>query len=108
MFVGAGPQLAEAQALAAGYPDITFRGALPYADMPAVIQSADIGIAPFDTSAHPALQAAGFYWSPLKIHEYMACGLAVITSAITPLDRIVRHQSEGLLVPEGDITALGY
>jgi glycosyltransferase involved in cell wall biosynthesis len=106
VFVGSGPQLAEAQALAAGYPDITFRGALPYADMPAVIQSADIGIAPFDTSAHPALQAAGFYWSPLKIHEYMACGLAVITSAITPLDRMVRHQSEGLLVPEGDVTAL--
>ncbi len=106
VFVGTGPLLAEAQALAAGYPDIIFRGALPYADMPAVIQSADIGIAPFDTSAHPALQAAGFYWSPLKIHEYMACGLAVITSAITPLDRIVRHQSEGLLVPEGDVPAL--
>lgn len=106
VFVGTGPELAEAQALATGYPGITFRGALPYADMPAVIQSADIGIAPFDTSAHPALQAAGFYWSPLKIHEYMACGLAVITSAITPLDRIVRHQSEGLLVPEGDVVAL--
>lgn len=106
VFVGAGPELADAQQMAAGYPGITFRGALPYADMPAVIQSADIGIAPFDTSKHPALQAAGFYWSPLKIHEYMAGGLAVITSAITPLDRIVRHGQEGLLVPEGDIQAL--
>jgi glycosyltransferase involved in cell wall biosynthesis len=106
VFVGTGPELAEARAMAEGYPDIIFRGAQPYADMPAIIQSADIGIAPFDTSKHPALQAAGFYWSPLKIHEYMACGLAVITSAITPLDRIVRHQSEGLLVPEGDIAAL--
>ena len=106
VFVGTGPELAEAHAMAEGYPAIIFRGAQPYPDMPAIIQSADIGIAPFDTSKHPALQAAGFYWSPLKIHEYMACGLAVITSDIVPLDRIVRHQSEGLLVPEGDITAL--
>ena len=106
VFVGTGPELPAAQAMAAAYPSISFLGGQPYADMPAIIQSADIGIAPFDTSKHPALQAAGFYWSPLKIHEYMACGLAVITSAITPLDRIVRHQSEGLLVPEGDVAAL--
>jgi glycosyltransferase involved in cell wall biosynthesis len=106
VFVGAGPELARAQTTAAAYPAISFRGALPYPEMPAVVQAADIGIAPFDTSAHPALQAAGFFWSPLKIYEYMACGLPVITSAITPLDSIVRHGHEGILTPEGDIAAL--
>jgi glycosyltransferase involved in cell wall biosynthesis len=52
------------------------------------------------------LQAAGFFWSPLKIHEYMATALPVITSDITPLNQIVRHQHEGLLVPEADVPAL--
>jgi starch synthase len=105
-FVGHGPQFAEVQALANGHPAIEFLGMQPYERMPELLQTADIGVAPFDTSKHPALQAAGFFWSPLKVHEYMASGLPVVTSDITPLNTIVRHQHEGLLVPEGDATAL--
>jgi glycosyltransferase involved in cell wall biosynthesis len=36
----------------------------------------------------------------------MAMALPVITSDITPLNQIVRHDHEGLLVAEGDVTAL--
>ncbi|MFM7679941.1 MAG: glycosyltransferase family 4 protein [Roseiflexaceae bacterium] len=106
VFVGHGPEFAQVSALAANHPNIVFTGAQPYADMPRILADADIGIAPFDTSAHPALQAAGFFWSPLKVHEYMAMALPVITSNITPLNQIVRHDHEGLLVAEGDVTAL--
>jgi glycosyltransferase involved in cell wall biosynthesis len=106
VFVGDGPELAEAKASAQNYPAMTFTGMQPYARMPELLQSADIGIAPFDTSKHPALQAAGFFWSPLKVHEYMASALPVITSNITPLNHIVRHEREGLLVAEGDEIAL--
>lgn len=106
IFVGDGPELAEAKATAHNYPAIEFTGMQPYARMPELLQSADIGIAPFDTSKHPALQAAGFFWSPLKVHEYMASALPVITSDITPLNHIVRHEQEGLLVPEGDVATL--
>ena len=106
LFVGHGPEFAQVTQLAGGHPNIVFTGAQPYAAMPAILASADIGIAPFDTHAHPALQAAGFFWSPLKIHEYMATALPVITSDITPLNQIVRHQHEGLLVPEADVPAL--
>ncbi|RLT21378.1 MAG: glycosyltransferase, partial [Chloroflexi bacterium] len=106
LFVGHGPEFTQVTQLAGGHPNIVFTGAQPYAAMPAILASADIGIAPFDTHAHPALQAAGFFWSPLKIHEYMATALPVITSDITPLNQIVRHQHEGLLVPEADVPAL--
>lgn len=106
VFVGNGPEYAQVRALAANHPDIVFTGAQPYAEMPRILADADIGIAPFDTSAHPALQAAGFFWSPLKVHEYMAMALPVITSDITPLNQIVRHDHEGLLVAEGDVNAL--
>ena len=43
--------------------------------MPACLAAADIGVAPFDVAAHGPL-ALGFYWSPLKIFEYMAAGPA--------------------------------
>jgi starch synthase len=106
VFVGHGHEYAQVRALAANHPDIVFTGAKPYAEMPRILADADIGIAPFDTSAHPALRAAGFFWSPLKVHEYMAMALPVITSDITPLNQIVRHDHEGLLVAEGDVNAL--
>jgi len=106
VFVGNGPEYTRVTALAGNHPNIVFMGAQPYAEMPRILADADIGIAPFDTSAHPALQAAGFFWSPLKVHEYMAMALPVITSDITPLNQIVRHDHEGLLVAEGDVAAL--
>jgi glycosyltransferase involved in cell wall biosynthesis len=47
-----------------------------------------------------------FYFSPLKIYEYMACGLPVITSQIGQLPRLVRENETGLLYPPGDAAAL--
>src|SRR6202007_1698414 len=49
-----------------------------------------------DTGAHAPL-AIDFYWSPLKVFEYMATGLPVVAADIVRLRRIVRHQQEGWL-----------
>jgi glycosyltransferase involved in cell wall biosynthesis len=48
----------------------------------------------------------GFYWSPLKVFEYMATGLPVVTLDVPPLAEIVRPGQEGLLFAEGDVDAL--
>lgn len=105
--IGDGPERAAAEALAAPHADrFTFTGAIPYAGVPAALALADIGVAPFTTAPHPALRAAGFFWSPLKIYEYMAAGLPVVTPAIPPLNTIIRDGAEGALYPEGDVPAL--
>ena len=44
----------------------------------------------------------GFYWSPLKIFEYMASGLPTVTIPRPPLTEIVRDGQEGLHAREGD------
>ena len=46
-----------------------------------VLAAADIGVAPFDVAAHRPL-SLGFFWSPLKIFEYMASGLPVVAPAV--------------------------
>ena len=58
--------------------------------------SADIGVAPFDVAAHPPL-AQDFYWSPLKIFEYMAVGLPVVAPALPRLKRLIDDGHEGVL-----------
>ena len=80
VLIGDGPERepAEAEARAAGLDaSITFTGALPHDVLPACLAAADIGVAPFDTAAHAPLSLA-FYWSPLKVFEYMAAGLPVV------------------------------
>jgi starch synthase len=83
-----------------------FSGAVPYERVPELLAGAAVGVAPFNTAPHPALRAAGFFWSPLKIYEYMAAGLPVVTAAIHPLDQVVRDGVEGALFREGDVDDL--
>jgi glycosyltransferase involved in cell wall biosynthesis len=80
-------------------------GTRPYAEMPALVAAGDIGVAPYDPARLRQL-ALGFYWSPLKIFEYMASGLPVVTIARQPLDEIIRAGREGLHVREADPAAL--
>jgi glycosyltransferase involved in cell wall biosynthesis len=53
-------------------------------------------VAPFDVGAHRPL-ALGFYWSPLKVFEYMASALPVVAPDIDRLRTIVRHGRDGVL-----------
>lgn len=101
VFIGDGPERAAAQAAAAGVPAVTFTGALPHAVMPAAIAAADLGVAPFDPSRHPPLQLS-FYWSPLKIFEYMAAGLPVVAPALPRIGQLVAHGREGWLYDPAD------
>ncbi|NJK81931.1 MAG: glycosyltransferase family 4 protein [Chloroflexaceae bacterium] len=105
--IGDGPQRAEAQQLAAVWGSaFEFTGAIPYEQVPAALSVASVGVAPFTTAPHPALRAAGFFWSPLKVYEYMAASLPVVTTDIYPLHTIIREGQEGALFAEGDINAL--
>lgn len=107
VLVGDGPERTEAEALAAAYRDhFRFTGAIPYDQVPYELGNAIVGVAPFTTTPHPALQAAGFFWSPLKVYEYMAAGLPVVTTNLYPLNHVIRDGEEGLLFEENNIEEL--
>ena len=96
VFIGTGDEALRVRAAAHGLDGVTFTGAIPHDRMPAALAAADVGVAPFDTGAHPPL-LLDFYWSPLKIFEYMAAGLPVVAPAIDRLHQIVRPDREGVL-----------
>jgi glycosyltransferase involved in cell wall biosynthesis len=73
-------------------------GALPHADVPRVLEAADIGIAPYAADAPP-------YFSPLKLFEYLAAGLAVVAAEIPGVTELVDERT-AVLVPPGDPEAL--
>jgi glycosyltransferase involved in cell wall biosynthesis len=108
--IGGGPELPKMEeevrdwALPEGR--LVFPGPRPHESVPELLAVGDIGVAPFDVAAHEPLREYGFYWSPLKVFEYMAVGLPVVTIDIPPLNDIVRHGREGLLYHSGDVDAL--
>jgi alpha-maltose-1-phosphate synthase len=107
LLIGDGPERAAAERLAAAWPGrFTFTGAVAYDAVPQLLAGATIGVAPFNTAAHPALRSAGFFWSPLKVYEYMAAGLPVVTTALYPLNQVIRAGQEGALFTEGDLPGL--
>ena len=105
VLVGAGPELADVREAARRVPGVTVAGALPHEDMPAVLAAADIGVAPFDIGRHAPLHL-DFYWSPLKVFEYMAAGLPVVAPKLPRLAALVENGREGLLYDAHDPGAL--
>ncbi|OGP86624.1 MAG: hypothetical protein A2Y95_00965 [Deltaproteobacteria bacterium RBG_13_65_10] len=85
--------------------DVAIVGSIPYADMPAAVAACAIGIAPYDAGAYPPLETFGFFWSPLKVFEYMACGLPVVLYGYEGLREQVGEAERGLAVPPRDLEA---
>ena len=90
VLIGDGPERAglEARVAAERLTRVAFTGSLPYDTMPAALAAADAGVAPFEPDAHAPLRH-GFYWSPLKVFEYMASGLPVVAPALPRLRAIL-------------------
>lgn len=96
VLAGDGPELPLVREKATGLSGITILGAVPHEVMPATLAAADVGAAPFDVAAHPPL-ALDFYWSPLKVFEYMASGLPVVAPRLPRLAGLVEDGREGVL-----------
>jgi glycosyltransferase involved in cell wall biosynthesis len=110
VLIGSGPELPSVRKAADRVEGISVVDPVPHTKLPAILAAADIGAAPFDVSAHPAL-AHEFHWSPLKVFEYMASGLPVVAPYIERLTKIVRDGCEALLYdaadPDGIANAIG-
>jgi glycosyltransferase involved in cell wall biosynthesis len=76
-----------------------FTGAVAPHVVPGLLASMDVAVAPYP-------QLANFYFSPLKVYEYMAAGLPIVASRVGQLAELLRHEESGLLCPPGDAPAL--
>jgi glycosyltransferase involved in cell wall biosynthesis len=102
LLVGDGPErerLAEELAARGLRDTAEFTDAVTPAEVPGLLASMDVAVAPY-----PRL--ATFYFSPLKVYEYMAAGLPVVASRLGQLAGMIRHEETGLLCPPGDGDAL--
>ncbi len=101
--VGDGPLRAalEERLRALGLSDkAVMAGSLPHTAVAPMIQQFDVAIAPYPPLDH------AFYFSPLKVYEYMACGVPVVATDQGQLAELIRHGETGLLCPPGDVAAL--
>jgi glycosyltransferase involved in cell wall biosynthesis len=78
---------------------VHFTGAVSPETIPNCLQQMDVAVAPY-----PPLD--NFYFSPLKLYEYMAAGLPVIASKIGQITELIDDGVNGLLIPAGDTIAL--
>jgi glycosyltransferase involved in cell wall biosynthesis len=79
---------------------VVFTGWIPHEEVAALIREFDVAIAPYPRPEHD------FYFSPLKLFEYMACGVSVVASALGQVEEVVRDGETGLLYPPGAFDAL--
>ena len=78
---------------------VTFTGWLPHHDLPRALKTMHVATAPY-----PALE--DFYFSPLKLFEYMAAGVAIVASRIGQVQSVLQHGKTGLLSKPGDVDEL--
>ena len=74
---------------------VMFTGWVDYDHLPGLLQWMDVTVAPY-----PALD--NFYFSPLKLYEYLAVGKAIVASDIGQIREAIDNGVTGLLVRPGD------
>jgi glycosyltransferase involved in cell wall biosynthesis len=79
---------------------VVLTGAVPQEEVPDLIRQFDVALAPYPKADH------AFYFSPLKLFEYMACAVPPVAAALGQIRDVVRDGETGLLYPAGDDDAL--
>ncbi|TAE59406.1 MAG: glycosyltransferase family 1 protein [Nostocales cyanobacterium] len=102
LIVGDGPEREkiERELLARGLDSYTqFTGAINPEQVPELLAKMDVAVAPYPPQTD-------FYFSPLKVYEYMAAGLPVVVSKIGQLVNLIEPEIDGIFCPPGDDIAL--
>ncbi|MBI3241830.1 MAG: glycosyltransferase [Chloroflexi bacterium] len=78
---------------------VTLTGPIAHDQVPAHIAAMDVAVSP-----HPPL--ADFYFSPLKVFEYLACGAPTVAADIGQVAELIRDGETGGLYSPGNADSL--
>jgi glycosyltransferase involved in cell wall biosynthesis len=78
---------------------VTFTGNVPYDEVPHYLAAMDIAVAPYTPNEQ-------FYYSPIKIFEYMAMAKPVVAGRIGQVEEVLRDGETGLLFDPGNLPQL--
>ncbi len=84
----------QAQTMGIG-SQVIFTGSVDHEAVPSFIAAMDVAVVPYR-------QIEDFFFSPLKLFEYMAVGTPTIAAALGQLTQLIRHGETGWLYPPGD------
>jgi glycosyltransferase involved in cell wall biosynthesis len=104
LLVGDGPQAAalQDQVRDAGVAALVeFTGSVDPAAIPPLLHRMDVAVAPY-----PRID--GFYFSPLKVYEYLAAGLPVVGSDVGQVREVLDDGRLGVLVEPGRADLLAH
>jgi glycosyltransferase involved in cell wall biosynthesis len=98
LFVGEGSRSNDLRTFCAtnGLSDrVRFTGHVPRERVPSLMAAADILVAPYEADEF-------FYFSPIKIFEYMASGRAMLAARLGQIAEVVRDGVDGVLYDPAD------
>ncbi|HLZ24960.1 MAG TPA: glycosyltransferase family 4 protein [Ktedonobacterales bacterium] len=78
---------------------VAFPGNVPHAEVPRYLAAMDVTAAPY-------LDAPEFYFSPLKVFEYMAAGRPVVAPRLGQIAQLIRDGETGLFYTPGAVDEL--
>lgn len=98
LIVGDGPERAALESQLANRSlgqSFQFTGGVDPGEVPGWLAQMDVTVAPYPSREQ-------FYFSPLKVYEYMAAGRATVASRVGQLAGLIRHEGNGLLCEPGN------
>lgn len=102
LVVGDGPERSALESLA-GLLDLSrdtfFLGAVPHEAVVDLLSIMDVAVAPYR-------EQESFYFSPLKLFEYMAAGVPVVTARLGDISHCVHDGTGGWTYAPGDVSDL--
>ncbi len=105
VLIGEGPLYKTLKEKSRHLKNVQWLGKIPYEKVKEHIASAGVCLAPFTDRKYEPLQRFGFYWSPIKLFEYMSMGKPIITTTLA--QRIIKHNKNGYVIPQNNPEKLG-
>jgi glycosyltransferase involved in cell wall biosynthesis len=102
LIVGTGPAEADLRRVTAELQlqqAVIFTGGVSHDRVPALLRAMDVAVAPFR-------EVQDFYFSPIKLFEYMASGTCVVASRLGQIAEVIEDGVNGLLCAPDDARAL--